>query len=374
MMADPDPLVVDSGDAECLRLLGPWTTRRLVEIESHIARVDPARIRIVRLDASEIEAMDTGGAWLLCSLMNRFESQEIAVRIDGLRDEFSRLLDLVKARYQESPSPVAEPKDSLLAGLGRVTVRHAQEAIAMLTFAGEVACAIWRAMRSPARIRWRPLFSNVESAGVNALPIISLLSFLIGVVVAYQAGIQLQNYGANIFIVELVTLSILRELGPLMTAIIVAGRTGSAYTAEIGTMKVTCEVDALQTIGIPPLDLLVLPKILGLMLVLPLLTMVADAAGIFGGMVIASSLLDVGFDDFLQRIPQVIKPKNLIIGIGKAPVFALVIATVGCLQGFRTTGSADSVGRQTTVSVVQSIFLVIIADAAFSILFSWLHI
>lgn len=374
MSGEPDESFVGTGDRDCLTLRGAWTTSRLVEIETRFAVLNPDRMETLRLDASGIDSMDTGGAWFFCAMMSRLKAQGITLQVDGLKDEYRRLLGLVENNFQDLPLVPRQSGSGLLERLGRDTVEHLKEAAVMFAFIGEVAISIWSAIRSPSRIRWRPLVANVESAGVNALPIIGLLSFLIGIVVAYQAGIQLRNYGANIFIVELVVLSIVRELGPLMTAIIVAGRTGSAYTAEIGTMKVTQEVDALQTIGIPPLDLLVLPKIFGLMLALPLLTVVADAAGVFGGMVIAFSVLDVDFGEFLDRIPQVVKPTHFIVGVGKAPVFAMVIATVGCLQGFRTSGSADSVGRQTTVSVVQSIFLVIIVDAAFSILLSWIRI
>ncbi len=190
---------------------------------------------------------------------------------------------------------------------------------------------------------------------------------MMGVVIAYQGGRQLEFYGANIFIVELVALTMLRELAPLITAIIVAGRTGSSYTAQIGTMQITEEVDALRTIGIPPLDLLVVPKLLALTVALPLLTVFADALSVFGGMVMAQTLLDVGFGDFLERLPKVVTLTSFLLGVSKAPVFAAIIALVGCYQGFRVRGGADSVGRQTTVSVVQSIFLVIAADALFSV-------
>jgi phospholipid/cholesterol/gamma-HCH transport system permease protein len=188
-----------------------------------------------------------------------------------------------------------------------------------------------------------------------------------GVVIAYQGGLQLQAYGANIFIVELVCLTMLRELAPLITAIMVAGRTGSSFTAQIGTMQVTEEVDALRTIGIDPMDMLVLPKLLALVIALPLLTIFADILSIFGGMVMAKFLLNVSFSEFLKRIPEAVTVTSLMIGVGKAPVFAAIIALVGCYQGFQVSGSADSVGRHTTDSVVQSIFLVIAADAAFSI-------
>ena len=214
----------------------------------------------------------------------------------------------------------------------------------------------------------------MQESGFDALPIVGLLVFLLGIVVAYQGGRQLKIYGANIFVVEMVCLIMLRELAPLIAAIIVAGRTGSAYAAEIGTMRVTEEIDALTTLGIGPFDQLVLPKVTGLMISLPLLTMFADLLGVFGGMVMATNVLDVSFADFVQRIPVAISTSDFVVGIVKAPVFAMIIAMVGCHQGFQVAGGADSVGRQTTVSVVQSIFLVIVTDAAFSVLFSWMGV
>jgi phospholipid/cholesterol/gamma-HCH transport system permease protein len=246
-------------------------------------------------------------------------------------------------------------------------LRHLNNGLAFLVFIGETAMALGRLTLRPGRFRWRALFGNIETAGVHALPIIALLSFMMGVVIAYQGGRQLEFYGANIFIVELVALTMLRELAPLITAIIVAGRTGSSYTAQIGTMQITEEVDALRTIGIPPMDLLVIPKLLALTVALPLLTVFADALSVFGGMVMAQTLLDVSFADFLDRLPKVVTLTSFLLGVGKAPVFAAIIALVGCYQGFRVRGGADSVGRQTTVSVVQSIFLVIAADALFSV-------
>jgi phospholipid/cholesterol/gamma-HCH transport system permease protein len=231
-----------------------------------------------------------------------------------------------------------------------------------------------RSVLQPRRIRWPVLWLEVQRAGVDALPITGLLSFLLGVVIAYQGGVQLQLYGANIFIVELVSITMLRELAPMMTAIIVAGRTGSAYTAQIGTMQVTEEVDALRTIGIAPMDALVLPKVIGLSLALPLLTVFADAMGVLGGMAMSATMLDVSAGEFTERIPEAVSLTSFLIGIGKAPVFAALVALVGCFQGMQVRGGADSVGRQTTTSVVQSIFLVIVADAVFSVIFSWLGI
>lgn len=251
--------------------------------------------------------------------------------------------------------------------LGRWIWRSLEQGVAFLTFIGEATVALGQLALHPSRLRWKALFGNIETAGVNALPIIALLSFMMGIVIAYQGGQQLKSYGANIFIVELVSLTMLRELAPLITAIIVAGRTGSSYTAQIGTMQITEEVDALRTMGISPMDLLVLPKLLALIIVLPLLTVFADALSVFGGMVMARALLEVSFSDFIDRFPQVVTSTSFLIGVGKAPVFAAIIALVGCYQGFQVRGGADSVGRQTTVSVVQSIFLVIAADALFSV-------
>jgi phospholipid/cholesterol/gamma-HCH transport system permease protein len=226
----------------------------------------------------------------------------------------------------------------------------------------------------PSRIRWRPILHNIQLAGVQALPITGLLSFLMGIVIAYQGATQLQRFGANIFIADLVGLSMVRELSPLLTAIIVAGRSGSAYTAQIGTMKVTEEIDALRTIGVVPQELLVLPKMLALIVVLPLLTVYTDVTGVLGGMIMARSRLDVSFEAFLNRLDDAISLSSYVTGISKAPVFAMIIALVGCYRGFQVTGSAESVGRETTLSVVQSIFLVITTDALFSVVFNVLHL
>ena len=197
---------------------------------------------------------------------------------------------------------------------------------------------------------------------------------LLGVVVAYQGADQLRHYGANIFVVDLVGYAMLREFAPLISAIIIAGRSGSAYAAQIGTMVVTEEVDAMRTIAIDPTELLVLPKILALALALPLLTVFADITGVIGGMLMARSQLGVGMHEFVDRFGQVLQGPSLLIGLGKSVVFAVIIAVIGCFQGFRTRGSADSVGRQTTLSVVQSIFMVIVADALFSVVFSMLDL
>ncbi|MGH8581828.1 MAG: ABC transporter permease [Gammaproteobacteria bacterium] len=367
--AQPSEIEPGSGG---LTLQGRWTTRHLPGIEARIQACMPPAGK-VRLDASGIAALDTGGAWLLLRMLRAFEARGIQAEMAGLREEYRALLDLVQTRMAAAPD-AAPAAPGVLERIGRDAVARLALAYEMLGFLGEIAVALWNNLRHPGRIRFGAVLTALERGGAQAIPIVALLSFLLGVVIAYQGGLQLKTYGANIFIVELVTLTMFREFGPMMTAIIVAGRTGSAYTAEIGTMQVTEEVDALKTMGIPPLDLLVLPKVVGLILSMPLLTLVADAAGVLGGMVMAAAMLDVTYSDFLDRIPQTLTYRSFLIGIGKAPVFAVIVALVGCFQGFRVTGSADSVGRHTTVSVVQSIFLVIVANAVFSVVFSWLGI
>ncbi len=271
-------------------------------------------------------------------------------------------------------NPAASPSIGPLTRLGRSAAAAVEQSVALLAFIGECAVALAGWLAHPSRIRWRPILFNIRSAGFDALPIVGLLAFLLGIVVAYQGADQLRQYGANIFVADLVGLSMLREFAPLITAIIIAGRSGSAYAAQIGAMSVSEEIDAMRTLGIPPLEMLVLPKIIALLIVLPLLTVFADGLGVFGGMIMARAQLDVGFPEFIERFTKAVSVTAYLIGICKAPVFAGIIAVVGCFQGFRARGGADSVGRQTTRSVVQAIFLVIVADALFSIAFSALDL
>ncbi|MFN0161883.1 MAG: MlaE family ABC transporter permease [Burkholderiales bacterium] len=261
-----------------------------------------------------------------------------------------------------------------LQAIGRRSAAATEQGVALLSFIGETALAIAGSLRHPGRWRGRPILFNLRSAGFDALPIVGLLSFLLGVVVAYQGAEQLRRYGANIFVADLVGVSMLREFAPLITAIIVAGRSGSAYAAQIGTMAVTEEIDALRTLGIAPLELLVLPKLIALVIALPLLTVFADVLGVAGGMLMARAQLGVGFAEFADRFVKAVSVTTYLVGLAKAPVFAAIIVVVGCFQGLRTSGGADSVGRQTTRAVVQSIFLVIVADALFSVAFSALDL
>jgi phospholipid/cholesterol/gamma-HCH transport system permease protein len=367
------PAAIAQPTPQELALSGSWTARGIGTIGPRLDALSaPSKSGMV-VDGARIDALDTAGAWVLRKLLRRLRDEGTDVQVRDMRPEFARLLDVVGrqiAGQTDTLSPVASAPPATLEGLGRNAEAAFERTVALLGFVGESAVALAGCVAHPARFRWRPVLYNIRSAGFDALPIVGLLSFLLGVVVAYQGADQLRQYGANIFVVDLVGLSMLREFAPLIAAIIIAGRSGSAYAAQIGTMAVTEEIDAMRTLGIAPLDLLVVPKILALLIALPLLTVFADVLGVFGGMIMARTELGVGFGEFLDRFVKAVSVTAYMVGIGKAPVFAAIIAVVGCFQGFRTKGGAASVGRQTTRSVVQAIFLVIVADALFSIAFS----
>ena len=350
-----------------VRCAGAWILRGIAQLEPRLAGFAwPGSGELV-IDASAVMAMDTSGAWLLHRTVSTLKGRGRSVQVRGLRPEFDALLQLIASREVAAKSEAAP---GLLARIGQQALRGGLNAFGMLAFLGETALAFLHALVQPSRIRWRPILYNLQTTGFEALPITGMLSFLMGIVIAYQGAEQLRLFGANIYVADLVGLSMVRELSPMLTAIIVAGRSGSAYAAQIGTMKVTEEIDALRTVGVGPLDLLVLPKVLALLVALPLLTVYTDVMGVLGGMIMARAQLDVSFGAFLDRLDEAISVTSYLVGIGKAPVFAAVIALVGCYQGFQATGSAESVGRQTTLSVVQSVFLVIVIDALFSIAFS----
>ena len=259
--------------------------------------------------------------------------------------------------------------------IGRATVHAGQQGYRMLGYLGRVTVETIEALASPkSNLRFAAMVHQVEETGINALPIVGLLAFLIGVVLAYQGADQLKRFGAEVFTINLLGVGVLREIGGLITAIIVAGRSGSAFTAQIGTMRVNEEIDAMQTIGLNTVDVLVLPRIIGLVIALPLLTFFADIMGLIGGAVMCYFQLGITIPAFMRQLNDAISVNTLMVGLIKAPVFAFVISLVGCYEGFQVERNAASVGLLTTRSVVEGIFLVIVLDAAFSIMFSVLGI
>jgi phospholipid/cholesterol/gamma-HCH transport system permease protein len=382
----PPALERDDASGEW-RARGRWSVLALDGFAQQLAAMAgpgaaPADAPLV-VDGSAVEALDTVGALLLARWAAAAPGREI--RWQGWTDPQRALLERMategpaaataRATAATATATAAAPAhERALAHFGRASVDFAAEALDLLSFLGETATVFLREALHPARFRWRAVLHHVGITGVAAIPIVGLLGLLMGVVVAYQGAGQLARYGANIFVVDLVSLSMLREFAPLVTAIIVAGRSGSAFAAQLGTMSVTEEIDALRALGLSPIAVLVLPRLLARVIVLPLLTAFSDAMGLLGGMIMASVRLHVTFTSFLERLPHAVSATTLLLGVGKAPVFAGIVAVVGCYQGLRTKGGADSVGTQTTRAVVQSIFLVISADAVFSVAFSMLDL
>lgn len=372
-MAERDSRIWVSDDG-ALHCQGEWALSHLFSLEKQIPLLPIEEGSSFVCDASQISTMDTGGAWILWRTLKHFEQKGCSVELRGLSPDLHELMQTAAKNWPGTEVLSRPARAGWFEKIGRFVAHYVPLAKAALTFLGESATTSITLLLHPSQIRWRMLLQNLQIDGFNALPITGLLTFLMGVVIAYQGSEQLRTFGANIFIVDLVGISLLREIAPLVTAILVAGRSGSAYTAQIGTMKVTEELDALRTLGISPMSLLVLPRALALVIALPLLTVFADVVGVFGGMLIAWSQLGITFTEFLDRFEYAIVLRHYLIGVGKTPVFAVIIALVGCHQGFQVVGGVDSVGRQTTVSVVQAIFLVIVSDAFFSILFSWWEI
>lgn len=358
-----------------MALTGAWTARGLGLLESNLVSVAAPNAGGFVIEASGITALDTAGAWSVQNLVQQLQAHGGQVTLQAVPAQFSELIEAAQ-KHRSEPTAAVEiaAQPTKLATLGRGAAALGGHGFALLSFVGECTLVGIDLLRHPHRIRWRPVLFNVRTAGFDALPIVGLLGFLLGVVVAYQGAEQLQRYGANIFIADLVGLSMLREFSPLITAIIVAGRSGAAYAAQIGTMSVTEEIDAMRTIGVAPIEMLVWPKLVALVIALPLLTVFADGFGVVGGMIMAHIQLDVSFPEFLERFVTAISITDYLVGIAKAPVFAVLIVVIGCFQGFCTHGGADSVGLHTTHSVVQSIFLVIVADALFSVAFSALNL
>lgn len=353
---------------------GVWTLAAAAPLADTLDGLKPPGP--VRIDLSGVKHLDTVGAYLLARLADRLKQGGRPVDIGGIRPEQSSLFDAVRAAgdgKRERP-PRRHPLIDIVADIGRAAFDLKRETLDLLAFFGLFTITLLRLLFHPRRLRLKATFFHIQQTGVAALPILGLLSFLIGVVMAFQGAAQLQRFGAELFVVNLLGVSILRELGVLMTAIIVAGRSGSAFTAQIGTMKVNEEVDAISTLGLDPMELLVMPRAIALAITLPLLAFYAGIMGLLGGAVMCWVMLDISFLQFARQLHYAIGLPTVLTGLIKAPVFALTIALVGCQEGMKVARSAESVGTQTTRSVVQSIFLVIVLDALFSILFAILKV
>lgn len=359
-------------DPKTLRLScqGEWNLANISRLEKEFDYISWPSSASITVDGQNLTLLDSAGAWLLSQSLKKLKDRKLKTQLENFSEPQQKLIALIEEKTVQPLTLPSRKSMSWLSKVGKLTVDQAKEFRDFLAFTGELAVIALQNIPHPKRWRLRAIASIIELCGMQALMIIALLSFMIGIVMTYQMGLQLKTYGANIYIVDLLGLSILREFAPLMTAIMIAGRTGSSFTAQLGSMQINQEIDALNAMGVKPEGLLLLPRIIGLLITLPLLTIWADIFGILGGMLMANNMLDVSNYHFLHRFQAVVSLRSLLIGLGKAPVFALIIASIGCFEGMKVRGSADSVGRQTTKSVVLSIFFIIIADALFSILFS----
>jgi phospholipid/cholesterol/gamma-HCH transport system permease protein len=355
---------------------GDWTISEVSHMDLELARIDLGNAREVEIDGSNVGAMDSAGAWLLLRTKREAENAGAKVTLT-VPEKYQALLDTME-RDHTAP-PVTHPPHRGMMGLlertGEGTMLVLRQGYDLLGFLGRVTIETVEALLAPKReLPFTALVHQIEETGVTALPIVGLLAFLLGVVLAYQGADQLKRFGAQIYTIDFLGVGFLRELGGLVTAIIIAGRSGSAFTAQIGTMRVNEEIDAMQTIGLNIAEVLVLPRVLGLVIALPILTLFADVVGIIGGLVMTYFDLGITIPAFMRELKGAINMNTLMVGIIKAPVFAFTIALVGCFEGMRVERNAASVGKLTTRSVVESIFLIIAIDAAFSILFSVLGI
>ena len=359
-----------TGDALTVRLNGAWRIENIAAIEAALGQLQEGARRLV-VDAASLDALDLSAAWLLRERLQGLQSAGSRVEFAGEPPtQFAFLEELTKEQAGQGAAEAEPPRSwhDAIAWIGRGSVQQLHQAIDAVGYLGRIAVTGLRSLR-PRHLRVASITRHIYETGIQAIPIVSLIAFLISVIIAYLSAQQLRQFGAEIFTVDLVAIAVLREMGVLLTAIIVAGRSGSAFAAEIGVMRLNDEIDALHSMGVDPFEVLVLPRLIGLLIALPLLTIVADAMGLAGGALLSSLLLDISLTQFIPRLQDALAPTTFWAGMIKAPVFAILIAMVGTYRGMQVRDSSRELGRLTTVAVVQSIFLVIFADAVFAVVF-----
>ncbi len=326
----------------------------------------------VRLDLSGVDYFDSGGGAVVLALKQRLARDGVELKIAGSTPAIDGFLSLVdEETLLHPPHPVAPRRVSTITRIGSESLKVAYDFRKLVVFTGELMLGLRDAILHPGRMRWRETWFYMERTGFDGVPIVSLISFLMGLITAFQAAMQLTQFGADIYVANLVGLSITRELGPLMTAIIAAGRSGAAFAAEIGTMKVSEEVDALTTMGLDRTRFLVTPKVVSLILMLPCLTLIADVMGMLGGLVVAVVGLNLPVQVYIRQTRIAMRIWDVASGLIKSVAFAILISGVGCLRGFQAETGAESVGRITTSAIVAGIFLIIVTDAVFTMLFQY---
>ncbi|SFH99063.1 ABC transporter permease [Bradyrhizobium sp. Gha] len=374
MNSEPMLLATPSGDGLELRPEGPWIAANVSRLEalSLAARAAVDRSKAVTLDMAGVSELDTLGAWLLEKLSRRAASSSRSVEVVGIADNFAGLLDEVRQVNRHNPVPPPTPNPVLhgLHDLGKSTVDAREDIRIFLQMLGALFMSVAAVLRRPRSLRLTSLVYQLYRIGWQAIPIVMLITFLIGAIIAQQGFFHFRRFGAESYTVDMVGILVLRELGVLIVAIMVAGRSGSAYTAELGSMKMREEIDALSTMGLDPVDVLILPRVAALVIALPILAFIGSIAALYGGGLVAQLYGDMGPAIYIARLHEAISVTHFEVGILKAPFMALVIGIVACSEGLRVKGSAESLGRQTTTSVVKSIFLVIVLDGLFAIFFA----
>ncbi|MGJ7513294.1 MlaE family lipid ABC transporter permease subunit [Pseudomonas baetica] len=358
---------------------GDWTLAHYADLKRVSEKLEGQYDDSTRIDLNGLGALDTAGASLLVELLGSERLGRSAEHPDCTLSSADRaLLQTVYCSLTDFCVPIKEPEISvgiqLLTRIGRAVDTVWQDTLQLLGFVGLILETIVRGLFHPKRWRVTSMVAHVEQTGLDAAPIVALLTFLVGAVVAFLGATVLANFGATVFTVHLVAFSFLREFAVLLTAILMAGRTASAFTAQIGSMKANEEIDAIRTLGLDPMELLVVPRVLALLVALPMLTFLAMVSGIVGGALVCAVSLDISPAMFLSLLQSNIGVQHFLVGMIKAPVFAFLIAAIGCLEGFKVSGSAESVGAHTTSAVVQSIFVVIVLDAVAALFFmeiSW---
>jgi phospholipid/cholesterol/gamma-HCH transport system permease protein len=369
------PLALErQGNGWRMRLSGDWSLAAMPSIEVQLENL-PALDGTVLCDWTQAQTPGISPAWaLLRRLAEADGPQPLDVRHTGNPPHFLELLQKLHVERHAAYSRQAPPTLERLVGkVGRWTVLQGRHGRGVIVFLGRISVVLGEAFSRPRALRASSLARHIYETGITAIPIVSLIAFLISVIVAYLGAQQLSRFGADIFVVDLVTIAVLREMGVLLTAIIVAGRSGSAFAAELGVMQLNEETDALRAMGMSPIELLVVPRVLALIVVLPLLTVIADAMGLAGGGLLSLINLHIPLPQFTARLRESLSPTTFWAGLVKAPVFAILIAMVGTYRGMQVRDSARELGRLTTVAVVQSIFMVILADALFAVLFVQIH-
>jgi phospholipid/cholesterol/gamma-HCH transport system permease protein len=362
------------GGANVMHLNGVWRLSNLAGISAALQAAAPGKNNNYVLDGSGLQELDTAAGFTLYSELDRFGGGSAAVSLRGFDRRHERLLALVRERMDCTPAVMKSVHRGALYRIGAATLALWNMLQVHVGFVGTVALELLTLIRRPQLFRFKETVAQFETICLDAIPIAGLVTFLIGVVIAYLLGIQALQYGANIFVVDGVGLAVCRELSPLLVAVVVAGRSGAAFTAQIGTMKVQQEIDAISTLGLSPVQVLVIPRLVAIIVALPLLVFVGYIAGILGGMVICAVQLDITPLTFLDRLHSVLPMSAPVVGLVKAPVFAAFIAIIACRMGMLVARDARSVGLNTTSTVVQSIVWVIVLDAVFAIVFQHLDI